>query len=216
MLQTVKRIVGFVLLAAFLISFAYIMYVKVTNHAPGLFGFGVVRVDSDDMLPVIESGEIVIIKELAPEELSCGDVVAYRCEKGSRKGDLVVHQLSKEPVESEGVYYFTARSLSEYAVDDPVFSEKLIIGKVLFVVPFLGSLYDFFSQWYGLLAFLGLLLMLFGEDLIAIIRRFTQRPPVEDSVDRLSIEDIRHGEHIMVAQEKEFESIITDLDESDE
>lgn len=215
MLRIIKRAVGIFLLVAILATLGYIHYVRITDHAPGIFGYGIVRVSSDDMMPEIKPGEIIVFKGIAPEDLKVGDVVVYHCISGSKKGSLVVHQLSKAPYEEEGVYYLTARSLSKNAVDDPEFTEAQLKGKVVVVVPFVGSLYDFFTQWYGLVALVLLIIVLFGEDVLDLIGHLIHKEPVED-LEHCDIEDIRQSEHLMVAREKEFESIITDLNDADD
>jgi signal peptidase I len=124
MLKTVKRVIGIVVLVSFLITFLYFAYIRVTNSSPSLFGVSILRVNSDDMEPSIKAGEIIVIKKVNPAELKKGDVITYRCEVGGNKGNDITHQISKEPYEFNGEYYFTTRSLSMGAVDDPEIKDK--------------------------------------------------------------------------------------------
>lgn len=215
MLQKVKRILGIVLLAAFLFTVIYLGIVKITDRTPDFFGFSLARVSSDSMDPELEVGEVLLIKKVDPATLERGDVITYSGEKGALKGVLVTSQISKEPYEEDGVYYFTTRSIKEEAVDDPEFSESQIRGKVLYVIPFVGTIYDFFTEWYGIIAFFVLLFVAFSSEIASLFKRLTEKKEVEDD-EHTNIEDLRQSEFIEPAREKEFEGILIDLDDPEE
>lgn len=216
MLKTVKRVIGIVILISILLTFSYLAYIRITDSSPSVFGISIIRVNSDDMDPAIKSGEIIVIKKVAPEELAIGDVITYRCEKGKLKGEDITHQISKDPYEIDGVYYFTTRSLSMGAVDDPEISEHQIIGKAVYLIPFLGTMYDFFTQWYGMASLAVLLIILFGDEIIGLFKRFAFKDVDDDELNYNNINDLRQSEHVEVAREKEFEVIITNLEETEE
>ena len=216
MLKTVKRVIGIVVLVSFLITFLYFAYIRVTNSSPSLFGVSILRVNSDDMEPSIKAGEIIVIKKVNPAELKKGDVITYRCEVGGNKGNDITHQISKEPYEFNGEYYFTTRSLSMGAVDDPEIKDDQIIGKAIYLIPYLGTMYDFFTNWYGMVALAVVLIILFSDEIIGLIKRFTVQEVEEDDFDFNNINDLRQSEHVEVAREKEFQVIITDLEETEE
>ncbi len=215
MLKTVKRVIGIVILVSFLITFTYIAYIRITENSPSLFGYSVIRISSDDMEPALDLGEIIIIQKVDPEDLEKGDVITYKSEKGSTRGTDVTHQISKDPYEIDGVYYFTTRSLSMGAVDDPEINENQIVGKAVYLIPFVGTLYDFFTQWYGMVSLAVLVIIIFSDEILGLIKRFTFKEVEDDEFDD-NLNDFSHIEHAEVAREKEFEVIITDLDESEE
>lgn len=216
MFKNVKRVVGIVIIAAVLLTLLYLAYIRLTDSTPSLFGISVIRVTSDDMEPALKPGEIIIIKKVPPEELIKGDVITYRCEKGINKNNDVTHQISKDPYEIDGVYYFTTRCLSEGAVDNPEITDEQIIGKALYFIPYVGTLYDFFTEWYGMLSLAILVLIIFSDDIIGFIKRFTIKEVEDDEYDYNNINDLRQSEHVEVTREKEFEVIITNLDEAEE
>ncbi len=215
MFQKVKHIIGCVLLVCFLFSVFYVGYIRITDKSPWFFGFSLLRVSSDSMEPELANGEIVILKKVDPDALEKGDVISYKCQKGNLKGTKVTHQISKDPYEIDGVYYFTTRSLKPEAVDDPEITHKQIIGEVLYKIPFAGTLFDFFTQWYGMIAFAVLIFIVFSSDIIALFRKITQKDEVEDDSEHRNAEDIRQSEIAMAKRLNEFEGIITDLDDPD-
>lgn len=215
MLQKVKRILGIILLVAVLFTVFYVAYIKIADKAPSVFGYCLLRVSTDSMEPEIEPGEIILVKKTEPASLQRGDVITYDGEKGALKGKLVTSQISKEPYEKDGVYYFTTRGIKAGAVDDPEIDDSQIRGKVLYVIPLIGTVYDFFTEWYGILAFVVLIIVTFSSELLNLFRRLTQKKEADYDEKHTNMEDLRQSEYIEVAREKEFEGIITDLDEPD-
>lgn len=215
MFQKVKRIIGCVLLVCFLSGVFYVGFVRITDKSPWIFGFSLLRVSSDSMEPELANGEIIILQKTAPETLEKGDVISYKCQKGYLKGKNVTHQISKDPYEIDGVYYFTTRSLKPEAVNDPEITHNQIIGEVIYKIPFAGTLFDFFTQWYGIVAFLILLFIVFSSELIALFRKITRKDEVEDDSEHRNSEDIRQSEIAMAKRLSEFDGIITNLDDPD-
>ncbi len=215
MLKKAKRIIGIILIVAFLFAFFYIGYIKVTDNSPNLFGYRLLKVASDSMEPALGVGEIIIVKSVEPEELEFGDVISYRGEQGYMKGDIVTHQISKEPYQEDGIYYFTTRGIKPEAVDDPEISEKAIIGQVLFKIPILGTVYDFFTRWYGIILFIVLIVIIFADDAVSVFRKIRERKNIEDDSDHRNFNDIRQSEIAMNERLNEFEGIITNLDDPD-
>lgn len=215
MFQKVKRVVGVILLVAFLFAFFYMAYVKIADRAPTFFGFSLQRVSSDSMEPALDSGEIVIVKKVDPSTLELGDVIAYRANKGIYQGERVTHQISKEPYEKDGVYYFTTRGIKPEAVDDPEISEEQVIGEVLYKIPFAGTLFDFFTEWYGVAAFAVILFIIFSNEIIGVFNKLTQKKEQDDDFAHKNAEDIEQSEKAMAEHLNEFDGIITELDDPD-
>lgn len=214
MFQKAKRIIGVVLIVSFLFAIFYIGYIKITDNSPSFFGFRLLRVSSDSMKPAIDVGEIIIVKNVAPENLEFGDVISYRADKGYLKGQIVTHQISKEPYKEDGVYYFTTRGIRPEAVDDPEISEDVIIGEVLYKIPILGTVYDFFSHWYGIVLFFVLVLIIFADELLGFVKKFREEHSLEDDSDHNNQEDLKQSEDVINKRLNEFDGIITELDDT--
>ncbi|MBQ7385264.1 MAG: signal peptidase I [Ruminococcus sp.] len=215
MFQKIKRIVGIVLVAALFFALFYIAYIRITEKPPGFFGYRLIRVSSESMEPALDVGEVVIVSKAEPETLVKGDVICYRAEKGYLKGKLITHQISKDPYVEDGVYYFTTRSIKPEAVDDPEISEDQIIGKVTHKIPYIGTIYDFFTEWYGMVLLLVLIIIAFSDDVINIINKIREKKYLEDDSQHSNVEDIEQGEVAMEQRLNEFDGIITQLDDPD-
>jgi len=214
MLVKVKRIVGIVILAAVIITIIYVGAVRLSNKAPTLFGFSLLRVSTDSMEPALSVGEVVLVKDVEPETLKIGDVITYRATKGPYKGDLITHQISKEPYEVDGIYYFTTRGIKPEAVDDAEVTDAQIRGKVMYYIPYVGTVYDFFSRWYGMASLLILVVIIFSSEISSLFAKFKKEPEDKENIYE-NPNDAIQREHVDKLREKEFEGILTNLDEPD-
>ena len=100
-------------------------------------------------------------------------------------------------------------------VDDPEISEYQIIGKVTHKIPYIGTIYDFFTEWYGMLLFLVLIAIAFADDVIKIYNKIREKKYIEDDIEHTNIEDLKQSEVIFNQRLNEFDGIITDLNDPD-
>ena len=212
MLKKLKYIFGIIILLVFVISLFYIMYIRITGEVPSAFGITVTRVYSEDMEPEIDIGEVVILQDVDPSELKLGDVITYKADALDFEDRFVTHQISKEPYEVDGVYYFTTRGLKSDAVDDPEIDESQLRGKLIYKIPFVGTVYDFITAWYGMIAVVIIVIVLYGGDVIALIRNFRKVETIYDEDKNLNERDVRQSERIESEREREFDNILTNLD----
>lgn len=212
MLKKLKYIFGIIMLLVFIISLFYIMYIRITGEVPSAFGITVTRVYSEDMEPEIDIGEVVILQDVDPSELKLGDVITYKADALDFEDRFVTHQISKEPYEVDGVYYFTTRGLKADAVDDPEIDESQLRGKLIYKIPFVGTVYDFITAWYGMIAVVIIVIVLYGGDVIALIRNFRKVETIYDEDKNLNERDVRQSERIESEREREFDNILTNLD----
>ena len=214
MIKKFKIGLGILLIVVVLVSLVYLVMMKTTDRAPVIFGLTVYRTPYEDMEPEISVGEIVIIQEIEPKDVKYGDAVIY---KDERKNDFVIQQVTKEPYAENGVYYFTTRALSPNSVDSPEFDESSLRGKVVFKIPFLGTIYDFLTQWYGMVAVVIVLIVIYSKDVVSLISRIRLRNQPEDIDGKHNnIEDLRQSQCVEVVREQEFGDIILDLEDVDE
>ncbi len=212
MLKKLKYIFGIIILLVFIISLFYILYIRITGEVPSAFGITVTRVYSEDMEPEIDIGEVVILQDVDPSELKLGDVITYKADALDFEDRFVTHQISKEPYEVDGVYYFTTRGLKADAVDDPEIDESQLRGKLIYKIPFVGTVYDFITAWYGVIAVVIIVIVLYGGDVIALIRNFRKVETIYDEDKNLNERDVRQSEIIETEREREFDNILTNLD----
>ncbi len=213
MFQKIKRIVGSIILIFFVLVLIYVLLARISGNTPTILGHTMLRVSSESMEPELNIGDIIMIKDVEPSTLKKGDVITYHGEEGPVAGKLITHQIVAEPYEENGTYYFTTRGIKEGAIDDPQIEDGQIMGKVLYKVPILGSLYDFFSQWYGLAAFGSLILIAFSTELLNLISIVRNKDEDDDGDIPATAQIPVFNKQYVESVEEESNQIITDLED---
>ena len=212
MLGKLKRILGIVLLVIFVLSVFYISYIRIFGEVPSAFGITITRVYSEDMEPEISVGEVIILKSVEPSELELGDVITYKADALVFEDRFVTHQISKEPYEIDGVYYFTTRGVKPDSVNDPEINDSQLRGKVVFKIPLLGTFYDFVTSWYGIVAVVVIVVVIYGKDFINFLNNYKKVGTIYDEDKNINAMDLRQSEEIESVRDREFDDILTNLD----
>lgn len=180
MLKKIKNILCIAILAVFTVSLIYVLIARYSDNMPSIFGYSLLRISSESMEPELNSGDIVLLKITEPEKLQKGDVITYKGTKGYVKDTTVTHQIVSEPYEKDGTYYFTTRGIRNGSLDDPEISETQILGKVTLKIPLVGTLYDFFSSWYGFVSFFALIILAYSGEIVNIFKKIKEKKEVID------------------------------------
>ncbi len=109
-----------------LIVFAILVMVSMVM---GLRAFVVV---SGSMVPMLHRGDIVIVSRVSPDEVRVGDVIAFI---GS--GALITHRVVGVVNSEEGIEFVTKGDANNAPDPEPV-KPGNVVGRVAFVIPFVG------------------------------------------------------------------------------
>lgn len=100
--------------------------------ALGIFPIKPVSIATGSMQPIIEIGDIAIIKKCEPQEVEVGDIIEY-----AYKETTVVHRVIEIDKEFDS-YYFTTKGDNNGSKDADVVTESQVIGKYMFRIKYLG------------------------------------------------------------------------------
>jgi signal peptidase len=100
--------------------------------AIGIFPIKPVAIASGSMEKTINVGDIAIIKKCNANDVIVGDVVQYKME-----GFTVVHRVM-EKKQKNGEFYFITKGDNNPTADSKEVREDQVIGKLIFVVRYLG------------------------------------------------------------------------------
>ena len=181
MFKIIKRSIGYVILCISVAILIYALLARISGNNPSVFGLHFFRVSSSSMYPELEVGEVILVREVDPADLRLGDTISYEGRVGNYAGRVITHKIVAEPYVKNGVYHFTTRGIYQCYEDDPPIVESQVIGRYCFSIPFIGFLYEFFAHWYGLAAFICIILLAFGAEMVSLIR--TIRGEDEDYED---------------------------------
>lgn len=214
MIKKIGKITVLVILGIFLISFIYVTVMRVAEITPNIFGFSIIRVETATMEPALRNGDVVVVQRKDPKDINVNDVITYRATEGVEAGKTVTSQVVEKTENPDGSYTFTTRGIKDGCVNDYPFSDSQIVGKAICKIPVLGTLYDFFTHWYGWLVIVALLLVAFGDNIYNLIRRIS-----DSKKDIPAPDEIRHPAQPQLSTEigneisRQADELFTDLDD---
>ena len=138
------------------------------------------------MNPLIKSGDIVLVREIAPNRLAQGDIIAYKEGKS-----VVTHRIVKI-TEADGSRQFVTKGDNNNTDDVSPIKEDMVEGLYLLDIPKLGNGAMFMQTPVGIIIFVALPLTLFI--LYDILRRsFVERPKQKRTTElEKEIERMQH------------------------
>lgn len=140
----------------------------VGNQMPTPFGYGAAVVLSGSMEPEFSKGDLIVVKEA--DSFKVDDIVVFQ-----DTGDLIVHRI----IEKDGDTVVTKGDANDTA-DEPI-NVSVIKGKVLFHIPYVGTVVSFIKTPVGTICIIALA--------IALVEIPRRREKQEDDEERRKILD---------------------------
>ena len=169
MAKKIFNIISTVILIILIVLVVFIFITRMTGNTPTIFGYHIYRVQTDSMVPTLNVGDVILVKNTAAEDIREGDIITYRALEGDLAGQTITHRVNQPPEERDGVYYFVTKGDKEGAVVDKEVSYDQVEGKYVRTIPLIDKMYTFFLSPGGLITFVGLIIVLFGYEMISLI-----------------------------------------------
>lgn len=148
---------------------AVVMIFAVLTIGVRLVGLDAYVVLSGSMEPAYQTGSVIYVKEVEPEELKTGDVITFYLDSET----VATHRIVEITEKDDQIAYRTKGDANEVEDGEAVLESQLI-GTPIFTIPYLGYLVQYIqttSGRYATIALGGVLLlmiclpdMLFGEE----------------------------------------------------
>ncbi len=167
--RKVINIITSVILVLLIAIVVFVFIARISGESPSIFGYHVFRVTSSSMEPTLMVNDVILVKETPANEIKNGDIVTYLSEQGQLKGEMITHRVIEEPYNTNGEYYYQTQGDAKGATPDPIISYSQIEGKYVRTLPVIDKLYTFFLSPGGLIAFIGVIILLFGYEMISLI-----------------------------------------------
>ena len=191
----IKSIFCWTLIVALTITVLGLFVSKINGEIPSVFGYSIYRVSSGSMEPELMTGDIILSKQIGDtSEIKNGDVITF-VGSGNYEGMLVTHEVIKEPYQNEnGQLMLQTKGVANEIADTPIYTDD-VVSVMVCKLTFLNILYElFFSPW-GLLIFIGVLLLIFLDEIIRFVRVLSgneksakEAENVNDIIERLQKE----------------------------
>lgn len=122
---------------------------RFSNNNLTIAGFRIFNVATGSMIPVYNVGDILVSKEISPEEIEIGDDIVYKGEAQDLNGKIVTHRVISKR-EENGKYYFITKGVAN-ELEDPEISEDQVYGKIVyktlllsFISKIINNIYAFY------------------------------------------------------------------------
>ena len=96
------------------------------------------------MNPSINTGSITIVQKMNQYDYNIGDIISYY-RQVNNKEEIITHRI----IRIGGNVYIT-KGDANLGIDAPIVVPRLIIGKVILIIPYLGYLITFAKSAFGL------------------------------------------------------------------
>ena len=170
-----------VVMIAFLVS-------RINGGTPSLFGYTFHRISSGSMEPELKVEDVILDKEVKDlSEISVGDIITFQGGK-EFENHLVTHRVVKAPYTENGELYLQTKGDANEAADSPIPADT-VRSKYVTKINFLAGLYSFFLSPWGLITFIAVLLIIFFDEIVNIIKIISGHYDDEDD-DNESIAEI--------------------------
>lgn len=179
--RIIKNIVCWLLIAVLTLAVIVFVFTKISGGTPVLFGYTINRIISGSMEPELGIGDVIISKEVTDtSDLSVGDIITF---KGDKRFDnqKVTHRVLVTPYNdgNGGIVLVTKGDAN--VNDDGEINYYDVESKCIAKVDFLRDVYNFFFSKWGLIIFIVLLLLIFFDEIMNIVRLSVSREEEEET-----------------------------------
>ena len=221
-IKLIKNIICWTLIAVLVFTLVLFFMSRINGRTPSVFGYSIFRVSSGSMEPELMVGDIILDKTVDnPEDLKVGDVITF---KSSDYGDLLVtHKVIKAPYEENGKLMLQTKGIANEVEDKPI-SVDNVKGIMICKVDYLDTVYNVFLSPWGLLILIALIVIIFFDEIITIVKILTNNDKsvkdaddINEIIDRLQAEKLKEqAEKVKEQSEKSEEKSKKDSEDSGE
>ncbi len=117
---------------------------------PGIFNFHMYHVLSGSMEPAVRVGSLIYVREGAPEDIEDEDIIAfYGWSDSEEEGGIITHRVMQNNVVSGT---FKTKGDANNSEDPMPVPYANYIGKVTFIIPYMGKIMTIMTSFYGKIA----------------------------------------------------------------
>lgn len=119
-----------------------VAFAQSTSAEKSLFGFRYYYIRTSSMTPVYPVGSIVITKVTDPQDIQVGDDITIYVGNGA-SDTYLTHRVVEITEDQTGELAFRTKGVNNKSNDPSPFNAKMMVGKVVFCIPMLGTVMTF-------------------------------------------------------------------------
>ena len=199
MVKKIINVLSTVFLVVLVLLVILMFIIRLSGNSPSVFGYHVYRVASDSMEPTLKVGDVILVGPVDAEKIQKDDIITYKALQGELAGHEITHRVVTEPVKERGRYYYQTQGDADGAPLDPRISYDQVVGKYITKLFLISLLYSFFFKPYGLIAFVLLIFILFGYEMVSLFTSYK-------SLDKITLEDVVSDQEKPQEEESKMDS----------
>lgn len=138
-LRTIWNIVYTLLFVLVIFLLIIVVMQRVTNNDITIGGIRMFSVETGSMVPVYNVGDVLIAKEIEPQEIKVGDDIVYKGEEKTYNDKVITHRVKSIEKQEDGNYKIITQGVAN-DLEDPEINQTQIYGKIVYKVRVLGFL----------------------------------------------------------------------------
>ena len=146
-LKLIGKILYISAIVAVIILFVFGIVQRTSNNRSSIFGVKIFTVISGSMIPVYEIGDVLIVKDIKPEEIKVKDDIVYEGTKGSYKNKTITHRVERIKKKEDGNYEIITKGVNNWG-QDPEINQTQVLGKVIGHIPVFSIILKFITNIY--------------------------------------------------------------------
>ena len=213
--RVVKNVICWTLVVVLVFAVITFLLARVSGGTPAVFGYSIHRIETGSMEPALHVGDVILNKDITdPSEIKEGDIIAFQ---GGAKfsNHKISHRVFIEPYLDDNGEWVLVTKGDANEVDDGVIKFSSVESKMVRKLDHLKQLYDFFFSPWGLIIFIALLILIFFDEVMNLIRLATGKyddKPKEESIGEI-IERIQREDAEQLARDRHERAKLEDYGE---
>ena len=182
-IKKVLRFLFYIFLIQILLFSLFLIVVELGNsyELPSFLNIDLYVVESDSMRPKLKKDDIVVVKKgFENDRYKTGNIITFK----RKDGEIITHRISKVILSDMQKSYIT-KGDNNLAEDDEIVKYDDIIGKVIYVMPYLGSLIKILKNKYFFIGCITILILVMFND-IRVKRRKLERKKIREKYEKKS------------------------------
>ncbi len=194
-LGIIKNVVCWTLVSVLAVVVVFALYSRINGNAPSLFGYSILRISSGSMSPELNVGDVILSKNTDdPAEVKVDDVITYKGESGEIDGRHVTHKVIAAPHDDgSGKIVLQTKGIANEIADAEISFdqvESIMVCKLSFI----DTLYNMFLSPWGLIIFILLILLIFFDEIVNVVKiisgnsEYDEPEDINEIIDRIQSE----------------------------
>lgn len=141
-LKTIWNILYTVIFMLVVFMFMIVIIQRISNNTITIGGIRMFTIATGSMVPVYNVGDVLVFKEVAPEEIQIGDDIVYQGIDGAYENKAITHRVISIEKQEDGNYKIITQGVANNA-PDPEIDQTQVYGKVVYksyILSFLAKL----------------------------------------------------------------------------